>query len=247
MSGQDENAGIICSNINDTSKKRNIYIVGKGILFDSGGYDLKHKMLGMKTDMAGMAISFAVSSYINSSKIVSFCPVATNFIHNNNIIPADYIKIGNKEVEITNTDAEGRLILAETLSQLPVEKNDIIITIATLTGACAYALGEKATAFMTPNEKLADDYYKASNKSKELAWRLPLWDYLQKNFNKKRIINSEKEKCGTIMAGMFIKQFVKYPNNWIHLDIAYSSYNDKTKKATGEPIKTLIEFIKQQI
>lgn len=247
MSGQSKNAGIIASSI--PSSKRNIYLVGKGILFDAGGYDLKPsgKMNNMKCDMSGMAIAFAVSSYFKNNNVIAYCPVATNFLHNNQIIPGDYIKIGKKEVEVTNTDAEGRLILAEALSQLPVKKNDIVITIATLTGACAYALGEKATAFMTSTKEFTHKYKFASKKAKELAWRLPLWDYLQKDFDKKRIINASKKKCGTIMGGMFIKQFVKYPNQWIHLDIASSAYDDNKKKATGEPIKTLIEFIKKEL
>lgn len=244
MSGQHVGAQIINYPSESTSKKRKIYIVGKGILFDAGGYDLKHKMLGMKSDMAGMATAFAVASYFNREDVIAFCPVATNFIHNNKITPGDYIKIGKKEVEIINTDAEGRLILAEALSHLEPTKDDIVITVATLTGACAYAVGEKATAFMTPNDYLAKNYYKSSGQEKELAWRLPLWNYLQKElFNKKRIPNCTKKKCGTITAGLFLKQFVKYPNNWIHLDIASSAYIKD--KATGQPIKTLVRFIER--
>ena len=243
MSGNCAQAGIVYDN---EPKKGKIFLVGKGVLFDAGGYDLKPagRMNDMKCDMSGMAIAFAVASYFKENNVIAFCPVATNFLHNNNITPGDYIKIGKKEVEITNTDAEGRLILAEALSQLPVKKNDIVITIATLTGACAYAIGEKATAFMTPTKEFTHKYKKASKKVGELAWRLPLWDYLQKDFDKKRIINASKKKCGTIMGGMFIKQFIPYPKNWIHLDIAYSAYDNKKNKATGEPIKTLVEFIK---
>ena len=243
MSGRCPQSGVI---YDKNPKKGKIFIVGKGVLFDAGGYDLKPsgKMNDMKTDMAGMATAFAVSSIINKPEVVAFCPVATNFLHNNKITPGDYIKIGNKEVEITNTDAEGRLILAEALSILPQRKNDIIITVATLTGACAYAIGEKATAFMTPTKRFTYLYKNASAKAGELAWRLPLWNYLQKSFNKKRIKNASKKKCGTIMGGMFIKQFIKYPENWIHLDIAYSAYNDNKKKATGQPVKSLVNFVK---
>jgi len=247
MSGQHKKAGIIGTYYTPelySQYKRNIYLVGKGILFDAGGYDLKKEMLDMKSDMAGMAIAFAVQSYLEKN-VIAYCPVATNFIHNNQIIPGDYIKIGKKTIEITNTDAEGRLILAEALSTLNQKPNDIIITIATLTGACAYAIGEKATAFMTPTKEFTKKYKEASEKSGELAWRLPLWDYLQKEFNKKRIANSTKHKCGTIMGGMFIKQFIKYPNNWIHLDIASSAFNEKNRKATGVPIKSLVRFIKE--
>jgi len=242
MSGQDDNAGII-SSVTKPNKKRNIYIIGKGILFDSGGYNLKSRMLGMKSDMAGMAIAFAVASYFKDDNIIAYCPVATNFLDGNQITPGDYIKIGKKEVEITNTDAEGRLILAEAITNLNASKNDIIITIATLTGACVYAVGEKATAFMTSTKEFTHKYKKASKKAGELAWRLPLWDYLQKDFDKKRIQNASKKKCGTIIGGMFIKQFIPNPKNWIHLDIASSAYDEKKNKATGEPIRSIINFI----
>jgi len=244
MSGQHRNA-IILNTKCTTSDKRKVYLVGKGVLFDSGGYDLKDDMKDMNTDMAGMAIAMAVASYINNPNVIAYCPVATNFIHNNGIIPCDQIKIGDKTVEVLNTDAEGRLILAEALSHLKPTKNDIIITIATLTGACAYAIGDKATAVLSPSDILAELYYKASLKTKELAWRLPLWEYLDKKLKKKVVPNILKDKCGTINAALFLKQFVKYPNNWIHLDIAYSSYDEDKRKATGEPIKTLVEFIKK--
>ena len=243
MSGQDKNAGIIFNGIGKKNK-RNIYLIGKGILFDSGGYNLKNKMDTMKCDMAGMAIAMAVSSYLDKDNVIAYCPVATNFIHNNGIIPSDIINIGKKKVEILNTDAEGRLILAEAISNLKVSKNDIVITIATLTGACAIAIGEKATAIMSVNDNLANGYYKASLKTKELSWILPMWEYIDKELNKKLIPNILKHKCGTINAGLFLKQFVKYENNFLHLDIAYSAYDENKRKATGEPIKTLVEFIK---
>jgi leucyl aminopeptidase len=243
MSGDETFAGILASYVG--KGKRKIYLVGKGVLFDSGGYDLKDDMKTMKCDMAGMATAFAIASYFGRDDVVAYCPVATNFIHNNGITPGDYIKIGNKVVEVLNTDAEGRLILAEALSNLKVGKDDIVITIATLTGCCGYAIGDRATGVLTPSDKLAEDYL--SIKSKELAWRLPLWDYLQKDFDKKKIPNILKEKCGTTNAGMFLKQFIKYPKNWLHLDIAYSAYNDNTRKATGEPIDTIVKFIKKYI
>jgi len=247
MSNQHDNAGIIKSVVKP-NKKRNIYIVGKGILFDAGGYDLKPsgRMDDMKCDMSGMAIAFAVASYLKNDNVIAYCPVSVNLIPNG-ITPGDQIKIGNKEVEITNTDAEGRLILAEALTHLSIKKNDIVITVATLTGACAYALGEKATAFMTPTKELTKKYKIAGEKAGELCWRLPLWDYLQKKYyNKRRIRNSIKEiKAGTIEGGLFIKQFVPFPKNWIHLDIASSGYDNVKNRATGEPIRTLVEFIRR--
>jgi len=249
MSGQHANAKII-STMSTGAQKRKIIIIGKGILFDAGGYNLKREMSDMKCDMAGMATAISVASYFlkehpyKKYNVQAVCPVATNFIHNNEIIPGDRIKIGNKIVEITNTDAEGRLILAEALSNIKIGKNDIVITVATLTGIVGYAVGSKATGVFGVNDELVNKYIDASKKAKELAWRLPLWDYLQKDFEKKLIKNSVKTKPGASLAAMFVKQFVKYPKNWLHLDIAYSSYNEFTYKPTGDPIKTLIEFIK---
>lgn len=241
MAGNHEKSGII--SILNQNQKRKIYIIGKGILFDSGGLDIKHEMLGMTDDKAGMIIALSIANYFKNN-VTAYCPVTTNFIHQSKITPGDIIKIGKKNVKITNTDAEGRLILAEALSTLPITKNDIIITIATLTGCCAYAIGTKATAYLTLNEKLSQQWRNASNDANELTWRLPLWDYIEKDyFSKKLIANSNKEiKADTIGAGVFLKQFVKYPNNWIHLDIASSAF-DKNGKANGVPIKSLINFI----
>lgn len=224
---------------------RHVYIVGKGILFDSGGLDLKKEMYTMTNDKAGMIIALAVTDLLPDT-VTAYCPVTTNFLQTSKIIPGDIITIGEKKVKIINTDAEGRLILAEALSQLDVGPKDIVITVATLTGACAYAVGTKATAYMTENDKLAEKFAKASDQAKELSWRLPLWDYLQKKYYKGKLIkNYEKDiKNGTTEAAMFVKQFVKYPNQWIHLDIAYSAFNDNGK-ANGIPIRSLINFIKK--
>ena len=250
MAGQHSQAGILHSlriPLFHIPPKKKIWIVGKGILFDSGGYDLKNDMVTMKTDMAGMACAIGVENYINSSQVIAWCPVSTNFLHNNQIIPGDQIKIGKKIVEVTNTDAEGRLILAEGLSNLDsrVKPNDIVITIATLTGCVGYAVGKKATGVFSPNDKLVKAYLQASEETKELAWRLPLWDYIQKKYNKKIIKNSDdKIDAGATEGAMFVKQFVKYPKNWIHLDIASACYNEDKSKATGEPFKTLVKFVK---
>ena len=256
MSGQDTcgDSGILTVRSGEEAHPK-IYLIGKGVLFDSGGYSLKSSsdMQGMHTDMAGMAIASKVAEYcieeLGLYCVEGYSPVTTNFLHTSLINIGDKIKIGEKTVEITNTDAEGRLILASALSHLNevIKPKDIVITIATLTGACAYAVGEKATVYMSPNKMLAFKYHQSALKVKELAWELPLWKYLQKDFAKKVIPNTGKRKCGTIWAGMFLKQFVKYPKNWIHLDIAESAYDEKKKKATGQPIRTLVKFIKELI
>lgn len=243
MSGNNPSSGII--KLGEWNKKRNIYIIGKGILFDSGGLDLKLRgMDDMTNDKAGMIIALSVANYLRGN-VIAFCPVTTNFIHNSQITPGDEIKIGKKNVKVTNTDAEGRLILAEAISQLNISKNDIIISLATLTGAVGYAIGDKATGVFSPNQELLKKYSEASYEAKEYAWALPLWDYLQKQYYDKKIINNAIEtiKEGATQGAMFIKQFIPYPENWIHLDCAYSSFTKG--KANGTPIKSLINFIRK--
>jgi leucyl aminopeptidase len=244
MSGNDEHSGIVETGLLESKKKRNIYIVGKGILFDSGGMNIKLRgMADMTGDKAGMIIALSVANYLKEN-VIAYCPVATNLINTSKIIPGDEIKIGKKIVRITNTDAEGRLILAEAITSLNASKNDIIITIATLTGAVSYAIGDEATGVFAENEELLRKYAEASFKAKELAWGLPLWGYYQKKYyNKKLIENSIKDiKAGATEGALFIKQFISFPNQWLHLDIAGSAFDEKGK-ASGIPIKSLINFI----
>lgn len=244
MSGNDEHSGIVEMGLLEKKNKSNIYIIGKGILFDSGGMDLKRGMGNMSDDKAGAIIALSVANYLKGN-VIAYCPITTNFINTSKIIPGDEIKIDKKIVKITNTDAEGRLILAEAISTLNASKNDIIITIATLTGAVEYAIGAKATGVFSPNREFLAKYSEASFKANEYAWGLPLWEYLEKEYyNKKRIENSIDEiKCGATSAALFIKQFIPYPSQWLHLDIASSAF-DKNGKANGVPIKSLINFIR---
>jgi len=247
MSGEHNWSGILETPYldHDQPKGRKIYIIGKGILFDSGGLNLKtgqNGSYGMHGDKAGMIIALAVASYLKKN-VIAYCPVTTNFIQNSKITPGDILKIGKKRVVVNNTDAEGRLILAEAISTLNASNNDIIITVATLTGACEYAV-DKATGVLTYNDELAGKYLNASKDAKEYAWRLPMFDYMQSYYKKQPFKNAEdKIKAGTSEGAMFISQFIKYPQNWIHLDIASSS--EKDNKATGVPVKSLIKFIER--
>jgi len=246
MSGGNFYSSIVTTNYPQYSeRKRKIYLIGKGILFDSGGLDIKTRgMADMTGDKAGMIIAMSVANYLKRN-VMAFCPVTTNFIHNSKITPGDEIKIGKKIVKVTNTDAEGRLILAEAITELNASPKDIIITIATLTGSVGYAIGDKATGVFSPNPDLLKPYAIASREAGELAWGLPLWDYLEEKYYKGKIIeNSVKDiKCGASEGAIFIKQFLPNPNNWIHLDIASSAFSHN--KSNGVPIKSLINFIKK--
>jgi len=242
MSGNNFYSGIAISPYFNVDK-RHIYVVGKGILFDSGGYDLKKGMADMKNDKAGMISALAVAQLL-PKKVTAWCPVTTNFIHNSKIIPGDEIKVGLKTIKVTNTDAEGRLILAEAINEINASPNDIIITVATLTGAVGNAIDKKATGVFTLNDDLACKFAVASKEADELQWRLPMWDYLQKKYySNNRIDNATKGiQAGATEGALFLRQFVRYPQNWIHLDIAYSAFTDK-EKPSGVPIKSLVNFI----
>ena len=244
MSGNNFYSRIVTSNYKQDKKR--IIIIGKGILFDSGGLNLKTGRggpYGMHGDKAGMVIALAVANYLKNN-VIAYCPVTTNFIQNSKITPGDILKIGNKCVVVNNTDAEGRLLLIEAITQLNASKSDTIITIATLTGACEYAI-DKATGVLTTNDKLAQLFFDASKEEKEYSWRLPLFDYMDKLYKKQPIKNAqEKIKAGTSEGAMFIKQWIPNLNNWIHLDIARSSFDDQGR-ANGVPIRSLINFIKK--
>lgn len=239
MSGNHPLAGIY-----KTPEKSSIYLIGKGILFDSGGMNLKRPVGRMYDDKAGAIVTLAVAKYFKN-KIMAVCPITTNMIHQSLIMPYDQLKIGKKIVEITNTDAEGRLILAEAISYINASKKDTIITVATLTGCCPCAIDSRAVGVLSPSDKLANLYLESAKEAKEYAWRLPLFDYMQKDYNKKMIVNANDNiKAGTSEAAMFLKQFVSYPENWLHLDIASSAF-DKKGKANGIPIRSLINFVKK--
>ena len=241
MSGTNPHAGIV-----KTPNKGNIYIIGKGILFDSGGLDIKLRgMSDMTGDKAGAIIALSVANYLKGN-VVAVCPITTNLLQSSQITPGDEIKIGKKIVKVMNTDAEGRLILAEAISTLNVSRDDIIITVATLTGSVGYAIGDRATGIFTKSSKLARLFSEAAFEAKEEAWLLPMWDYLEEDYYKRKIIvnSNDKIKCGAVEAALFLKQFVPNPENFIHLDIAYSAF-DENKRATGVPIKSLINFVKK--
>ena len=244
MSGGHPNSQILRIDESNPNKKR-VFLIGKGILFDSGGLNLKDRhMADMTNDKAGMIIALSIANHLKG-QIVAYCPVTTNFIQTSKITPGDELEIGNKTVKIGNTDAEGRLILAEALSTIKPNKGDVVVTIATLTGCVAYAIGEEATGVFSENGELIRKYSEASAEAEELAWALPLWGSYQKKYYDKRVINNSVDliKCGATEGALFIKQFISEATPFLHLDIAYSAFT--AGKANGQPIKSLINFIRR--
>lgn len=217
--------------------KKKIAIVGKGITFDSGGLDLKPAagMVDMKMDMSGAAATLGIMKAVKDLKpeyeIDGIIPACENMPDGNAYKPGDVLTAKNgKTIEVQNTDAEGRLILADALCFAVEQKPDEIIDIATLTGAVVIALGKSCAGIMGNRQDMIEDFIEASEPSGERVWQLPLLeDY--KEFLKSDIadiINSGSREAGSSFGGIFLQEFVK-DTPWIHLDIAGTASSSKDK------------------
>ncbi|URJ25126.1 leucyl aminopeptidase [Candidatus Blochmannia ocreatus (nom. nud.)] len=229
-----------------------IILIGKGLTFDSGGISIKdaHKMDEMKYDMCGAAAVYAVM-YIAAElqlplNIIGILAVGENMISSNSFRPGDILTtLSGKTIEILNTDAEGRLILCDTLTYAKRYKPSIVIDIATLTGACVVALGNHFSGLMCNEEKLSKDLIFASQQTKDYIWRLPLHEEFQNQLKSTcaDMTNVGGRSAGAITAGCFLQKFVKYP--WAHLDIAGTAWisHDLNKSSTGRPVTLLSQFL----
>jgi len=235
--------------------KKPIIIIGKGILYDTGGTNLKpgEHIEDMKTDMAGAAVALAIikiASELNLPlHIISIIPITENRIDGNSMVPGDIITMHNgKTVEVANTDAEGRLILADALSFAKKYSPEIVIDVATLTGSAAITTGKYASIAFSNNEKLLTTLIDAGYKTNERIVNLPLWnDYNELlESDVADIKNIGGREAGAITAAKFLQNFVDY--NWIHIDIAGTAYvktkyNYRGKGATGYGIRLIFEFL----
>lgn len=213
-----------------TSKTKHIVLVGKGITFDTGGYSLKPggSMMNMKFDMSGSSTvygAFRAAVLLKAPiKITCIMAMTDNAVNSFATFPDSIVKGRNgKTVEILNTDAEGRLILADALDYACDLKPDGIIDAATLTGACLVALGGQVTGVMGNNQKWVDSVLNAGKESDEYMWQLPIideWraDMKSKNADLKNI--GTPMRAGTATAAAFLEEFIKNDIPWCHLDIA---------------------------
>jgi len=216
-----------------------IVIIGKGVCFDSGGLQLKNSsgMLCMKRDMAGAAHALALARMIMehdlSINLRVIIPAVENLISGNSYKPGDIIKTRNKiTVEIANTDAEGRVILADALALASEWAPDLILDFATLTHAAFVALGSDITAYFTNDDLLSENLLSYFHQEQENVWRMPLFKpyaaFLKSDFaNIRNISNSEFAGGGAISAALFLEKFVKKNIKWIHFDI--NAYNMITR------------------
>jgi len=241
------------------SDSRNIAIIGKGVTFDTGGVNLKPtgSIESMKSDMAGAATIFSTINLIAELKlkvnVYAYLPLVENSIGGSAIRPSDIIRSASgKTIEVMNTDAEGRLILADACFQATKTDPEIIIDIATLTGACAIALGPYCAGLFSNRKFLSKQLIDISDEIAEDIWELPLYDGYESGIESRiadmKNMSSFKREGGAIHAALFLKQFVdNYP--WIHLDIAGPAFLEIEhpifgSDATGFGVRLLYYFIK---
>ena len=236
-----------------------IALVGKGLTFDSGGYNLKvgaAQIDLMKFDMGGSAAVLGAARSIAELRpknievhfIVAACE---NMINGSAVHPGDIVKASNgKTIEINNTDAEGRLTLADALVYACDLNPDLIIDLATLTGACVIALGDEIAGLWTESDQLADDLINAANSAGEGLWRMPLKSSYKEGLKSMLadMKNTGPRQGGSITAALFLKEFVSKEVNWAHIDIAGPVWSDKDRGinpagATGFGVRTLVNLI----
>ncbi len=238
-------------------KDGTVCLVGKGVTFDTGGISIKPSkdMEKMKYDMSGSAAVISTISALADAKlavhVVGLMPMVENNVANNPIRPGDIIRMYNgKTVEVINTDAEGRLILADALAYAERYHPKAMIDLATLTGMCAYTFGDKAIGMMGNDEKLLARVKKAGETSGQRCWELPMWDeYLDSvKGHHSDLNNTGGPYGGTITAAKFLQEFVPAKTPWVHLDIAGTAWTDSprfdcVKGATGVGVKLLMQFL----
>ena len=238
---------------------RPIALVGKGVVFDAGGISLKpaEKMDEMKMDMAGGAAvigaCLAAARLQLPLNLVGVVPAVENLPSGSAIRPGDILtSLSGQTIEILNTDAEGRLILADALTYVRRFKPRLVVDVATLTGACIIALGQHASAVLGNDPALVRKLCTAGEKCGERLWQLPLWsDYDQQIKSEVADVkNTGGRPAGTITAAAFLQRFAK-GLNWAHLDIAGTAWIEqpqpyRPKGASGVGVRLLTAFLREQ-
>ena len=235
-------------------------LVGKGVIFDSGGISIKPaaSMGEMKYDMMGaatvFACAFAAAKLALPVRVVALAPLVENLPSGTACRPGDILRMRNgKTVEVDNTDAEGRLILGDALSYAENFRPDVLLDYATLTGAVLIALGHECAGLMTPDDALAKELVSAGEETGERIWRLPIWDDYRTNLKSEwaDMKNTGGRSAGTINAAVFLKEFVPKGVPWAHLDIAGVAHLEKEHAgydpgATGFGVAMTLEFLRKR-
>lgn len=251
--GSDHPPRLVELHYQGNSKQDPIILVGKGITFDTGGINLKPSagMFEMKYDMCGAATVLGVMKAIALMKlpihVIGMIACAENMPSGHASLPGDVVKsMAGTTIEITNTDAEGRLVLVDTITYARKYKPRVMLDIATLTGAVIVALGHVYSGLMTPDDELAASLLAAGQKTLDKVWRLPLDSEYDDCLTSPvaDLMNSHNAKdAGSIVAAHFIQNFCQ-DLKWAHLDIAGSAWiSGQNRQATGRPVTLLLEWI----
>jgi leucyl aminopeptidase len=238
--------------------ERTVVFAGKGITFDSGGLSLKppKAMETMKADMSGAAAVLAAVQAIAALgpavNVVGYLPLAENMPGGGAQRPSDVITIhGGKTVEVLNTDAEGRLVLADALARSAADAPSLLVDVATLTGAQTVALGNRTAGVMASDDSLAAQVADSARRAGEAMWPMPLPEDLRKGLDSAvaDITNVSSDRGGgMLVAGLFLREFVPAGVQWAHLDIAGPAFNDGApygyiaKGGTGAAVRTLVQI-----
>lgn len=250
---------IVMEYLNGPKEQKPLVFVGKGITYDSGGYSIKpsNGMKTMNADMGGAGTVIGALDAISSNElkvnVVGIIAACENSISGRSYKPGDVIKARNgMTIEVDNTDAEGRITLADAVNYGVTEYDpEFIVDLATLTGACLVALAETYTGAVTNDQETFEKVLAAANEADEKIWQLPNDDTIRK-YNESEVAdvkNSGGRLGGTITAGQFIENFIE-EKPWVHLDIAGTAYLSKAqglyeKGATGVHVKTLYNLAKK--
>lgn len=250
--------------VNRSKRCKRVVLVGKGVTYDSGGLSIKTRqgLMTMKCDMAGAACMLGVMHAISrmpkadrpTHEVHALIPTSENMINGSSVKPGDVVRaLNGKTIEILNTDAEGRLLLADALSYTEKLDADIIVDAATLTGACMAALGSKLAGLFTDDDDLCDMLITAAHDAGEKLWPLPL-DSEYRSAIKSSVADIKNIGSGgapgATTAALFLKEFVPEDVRWAHLDIAGPAFVDSGNEyiqpgATGFGVGTLLQFIAQ--
>jgi len=244
-----------------------VALVGKGVTFDTGGINLKpsNSLLGMNMDMSGGAAvihTIALAAKMKLKKnIIGLIPSVENMASGKSYRPGDVIRsMSGQTIEVLNTDAEGRVILADALTYAQKYNPEVVIDVATLTGAAMVALGERASAIFTNDDDLAKTMEKVGEKTGDYVWRLPMWEEYENEIKGSlgdwtNVHNKDSRYGGAIYGAIFLYQFIKGKTEgskepkWVHIDMAprmvAMAGENLAGGATGSPVRLLYKFIEE--
>ena len=259
--GSDEESKFIIMEYLGASKNdKPVVLVGKGVTFDSGGINLKPSasLSGMNMDMSGGASVIHTIALVAKMKlkknVIGLIPSVENMASGKSYRPGDVIRsMSGKTIEILNTDAEGRVILADALTYSQKYNPELVIDIATLTGAAIVALGERASAIFTEDDELSKTFEKIGEKTGDYVWRLPMWEEYENEIKGNlgdwaNVHNKDSRNGGAIYGAIFLHQFIK-GYKFVHLDIAprmiATTGENLAQGAIGAPVRLLYEFIEK--